>query len=336
MVTLNKRERLEKVLFTVVFVGLLYIAIICLSAIGILDSYYLQILSLVAINIMLVVSLNLVNGFTGQLSIGHAGFLAIGGYSSAYLTARLGVPFLPAIFIGALLAAVMGVLMGLPTLRLRGDYLAIATLGMGEVIRVVINNIDAIGGARGFTGIPKYTTFSIAFFFAVATVIVIRNLVYSDHGRALIAIREDEIAADAMGINVTFYKVAAFTVAAFFAGLAGGLFAHYMQYMSPQPSQIGFLRSIEILIMVVLGGLGSITGSILAAIFLTVLPEVLRFLANYRMIIYPLVLLLIMLYRPEGLMGNKEWGLETVKSIFRRSKGGSQHLEEGVEKHGNS
>lgn len=334
MVTLSKRERLEKVLFAVVLVGVIYGAIMILNAVGIVGSYYLQILSLVAINIVLVVSLNLVNGFTGQLSLGHAGFLAIGAYSSAYLTARMDVPFLPAIFGGALLAAVMGVVMGLPTLRLRGDYLAIATLGMCEVIRVMINNIDAVGGARGFAGIPKYTDFSVAFFFAVLTIVVIRNLVYSDHGRALIAIREDEIAADAMGINVTFYKVAAFTISAFFAGLAGGLFAHYMQYMSPQQSQIGFLRSIEILIMVVLGGLGSITGSVLAAILLTVLPEVLRFFSEYRMIIYPLVLLLIMLYRPQGLMGNKEWGLDTVKSIFRRNK--FPRMKEGVEKNGAS
>src|SRR5690554_1209733 len=205
---------------------------------GVLLPYHAQILSLCCINVILVVSLNLINGFTGQFSIGHAGFFAIGAYLSAYLTVKLQVPFVPALICGGILAGITGLAVGLPALRLRGDYLAIATLGFGEIIRVIILNTNAVGGARGFSGIPKYTTFGLAYLTAIITVVAIRNFVSSDYGRACLAVREDEIAAASLGVNSTYFKVLAFSLGAFFAGTAGALFSHYLQYMAPTPSQI--------------------------------------------------------------------------------------------------
>src|SRR5690554_3318690 len=220
---------------------------------GVLLPYHVQILSLCCINVILVVSLNLINGFTGQFSIGHAGFFAIGAYLSAYLTVKLQVPFVPALICGGILAGITGLAVGLPALRLRGDYLAIATLGFGEIIRVIILNTQAVGGARGFSGIPNYTTFGNSYLLAILTVFVIRNFVNSDHGRACLAIREDEIAAESLGVHSTYFKTLAFSLGAFFAGNAGGLFSHYLQYMAPTSGQIGFMKSIDILIMLVLG-----------------------------------------------------------------------------------
>jgi branched-chain amino acid transport system permease protein len=285
------------------------------------NPYYFQVLMLIGINIVLAVSLNLVNGFTGQFSIGHAGFMAVGAYASAMFTLKLGQPlaaswhFLPApvaeglvllmaLVAGGLLAAVAGWIVGLPSLRLRGDYLAIVTLGFGEIIRVLILNIDAIGAARGLPGIPQYSTFFWVFGCAVLVIVVARRIATSTHGRALFAIRDDEVAAEALGVDTTGYKVLAFVIGSFFAGLAGGLFAHYNAYL--HPNSFTFLKSIEIIAMVVLGGLGSITGSILAAILLTVLPEALRSAQELRMVIYSLMIIVLMITRPGGLMGSRE------------------------------
>lgn len=283
---------------------------------NILLPYDLQILGLICINIMLAVSLNLINGFTGLFSIGHAGFFGIGAYLSAYLTVYNQIPFALALLLGGAFAAFIGICIGLPALRLRGDYLAIATLGFSEIIRVVILNIPTIGGARGFSGISRKTTFGIAYVLMIATIVIIKNFIESTHGRACIAIREDEIASESLGINSTYYKVTAFAVGAFFAGLAGGLFSHYMQYINP--ASIGFMKSVDILIMVVLGGLGSITGSVFAAIFLTLLPELLRSLAEYRMVVYPIILILTMLFRPSGLLGGKELSYAFIHSLFKK------------------
>ncbi|HBG02617.1 MAG TPA: branched-chain amino acid ABC transporter permease [Firmicutes bacterium] len=287
---------------------------------GTLLSYHLQILSLACINIILVMSLNLITGFTGQFSLGHAGFMAIGAYLSAALTVFYQIPFFVALILSGIAAALVGVIIGLPALRLRGDYLAIATLGFGEIIRVVILNIPAVGGPRGFTGIPRYTTFGLTYVLMIITILVLRNFIDSSHGRACISIREDETAAASLGINTTYYKVTAFALGAGFAGVAGGLFSHYMQYISPAPGQIGFLRSIDILIMVVLGGLGNITGSIISAIVLTLLPEFLRGFAEYRMVIYSVLLIVMMLFRPEGIMGKNELSLEALENLVGRVK----------------
>ncbi len=296
------------------------------------NPYHFQVLILVGINIVLAVSLNLVNGFTGQFSIGHAGFMAVGAYASAMFTFKFGVPLvaalgmlpspvaqgvalLLALVAGGLLAAVAGWLVGLPSLRLRGDYLAIVTLGFGEIIRVVILNVDAIGGARGLPGIPPYANFFWVFGAVVAVVVVARHLATSTHGRALFAIRDDEVAAEALGVDTTRYKVIAFVLGAFFAGVAGGLFAHFLSYLNP--SSFTFLKSIEVIAMVVLGGMGSITGSVVAAVVLTLLPEVLRPVKEYRMVIYSLMLIVLMITRPQGLMGTRELSLA---GLFRRPR----------------
>jgi len=313
----------RNIVLTAVLAGF-YLIVQLLAAKRVLLPYDLQIMGLICINIMLAVSLNLINGFTGQFSIGHAGFFGIGAYVSAYLTVVHHVPFLLALVIGAMSAAAFGIVIGLPTLRLEGDYLAIATLGFGEIIRVVILNIPSVGGARGFSGISRATTFGHTYLFMILTVVIIKNFIASYHGRACIAVREDELASEALGINTTYYKVSAFTIGAFFAGLAGGLFSHYMGYINPAANQIGFLKSIDILIMVVLGGLGSITGSVGAAIFLTLIPELLRGLAEYRMVVYPIILILVMLFRPSGLLGGKELSWETLANIYQRITGRKQ------------
>ena len=285
------------------------------------NPYYFQVLILVGINIVLAVSLNLVNGFTGQFSIGHAGFMAVGAYTSAMFSLKVGpallsslamlpspiaqgVVLLFALVAGGLLAAVAGYLVGLPSLRLRGDYLAIVTLGFGEIIRVLILNVDAIGGARGLPGIPQYSNFFWVFGVVVVVVVLARNLAHSTHGRALFAIRDDEVAAEALGVDTTRYKVIAFVLGAFFAGVAGGLFAHFLSYLNP--STFTFLKSIEVIAMVVLGGMGSISGSVMAAVVLTLMPELLRAVKDYRMVIYALMLIVLMITRPQGLMGTRE------------------------------
>jgi branched-chain amino acid transport system permease protein len=283
-----------------------------------LDMYYSNLLITIAINIILAVSLHLVIGITGQFSIGHAGFLAVGAYISAICTMHFDLPFPVALFIGAVVAALAGLVVGIPSLRLKGDYLAIATLGFAEIIRIIFLNTDYVGGAAGMQ-ITQMTTWTYAFFGVFITVIIIANFTKSRYGRACIAVREDEIAADAMGINTTYYKVVAFALGSFFAGLAGGLFSHNFYII--QPSQFGFLKSFDILIYVVLGGLGSLSGAIIAAILLTVVSMYLTEFPETRMIIYSLVLIIVMLYRPSGLMGTKE--ITDYFKLGKRSKGGN-------------
>ena len=285
----------------------------------IIGPYWQLNLVLIGINIILATSLNLINGFTGQFSIGHAGFMAVGAYLSAVLTVKMQLPFLVAIIGGALGAGLLGFVIGLPTLRLKGDYLAIATLGLGEIIRITILNIPYVGGASGFMGIPRYTNFIWVCALAVFTVYFIKNLINSSHGRACISIRENEIAAEAMGIDTTKYKVLAFTIGASFAGVAGALFSHY--FYIAHPASFTFMRSFDILTMVVLGGLGSISGSITAAILLTFVSAATASYPEFRMIIYSLVLIVLMIYRPQGLFGNKELSLK----MFSRAKGGAKH-----------
>ena len=273
---------------------------------------------LVCINIILAVSLNLINGFTGQFSIGHAGFMAVGAYVGAVLTVKLQLPFVIAILGGAAAAGFLGFVIGLPTLRLDGDYLAIATLGLGEIIRITILNIPYVGGASGFMGIPRYTNFTWVFFMTVFTVLFIRNFINSTHGRACISVRENQIAAEAMGVDTTKYKVMAFTIGAAFAGVAGALFAHY--FYIAHPASFTFMKSFDILTIVVLGGLGSISGSITSAILLTFVSAALAGYPEWRMIIYSLMLIILMLYRPQGLFGNKEISLK----LFGRLMGGNK------------
>jgi branched-chain amino acid transport system permease protein len=276
-------------------------------------AYYAGIAVDIAIAVILAVSLNLINGHTGQFSLGHAGFMAVGAYTAASLTlaaGRVGVPpaltpavFLLALLAGGLLAAAAGVAVGFPSFRLRGDYLAIVTLGFGEIIRVVFQNLDAVGAAAGLKDIPKLTTFFGAWGLAAVTVYVVACLVNSTYGRGFLAVHDDEIAAGAMGVNPVRYKLTAFAVGAFFAGVAGGLFAHHKQFLSP--TGFDFMKSIDIVVMVILGGMGRTAGVVAAAVLLTVLPEVLRGFADYRMILYSLLIIVLMITRPQGLFA---WG----------------------------
>jgi branched-chain amino acid transport system permease protein len=281
-----------------------------------MDAYYLRILVLVGINIILAVSLNLINGITGQFSLGHAGFMAIGAYSTGTLMhwwqptgAMVPVAIVSLLIVGGILASIAGLIVGIPALRLRGDYLAIATLGFGEIIYTLIINTETIGaldigGASGLHGIPIVANFFWTYAAAVVCMVCVWRLAYSTKGMAFRAVREDEIAAAAMGIDTTYYKASAFVIGAFFAGVAGGLFATYNGNLDP--ASFRFMKSIEIVVMVVLGGQGSITGSVLAAGVLTFLPEQLRFLSEWRMIFYSLLLILMMLLRPTGLLGSRE------------------------------
>jgi branched-chain amino acid transport system permease protein len=275
------------------------------------DPYFLDVAMTCGINITLAVSLNLINGYTGQFSLGHAGFMAIGAYSAAMLTTTVGPALLPALggqgwllfalalAAGGLSAALAGLVVGVPSLRLRGDYLAIVTLGFGEIIRVVLQNIDAVGGPRGLIGIPDYANLFWAYGLAAVTVYCVWALVNSTYGRGFVAVADDEVAAEAMGINTTRYKITAFLVGAFFAGLAGGVYAHFKQYIAPQG--FGFDKSIEIVVMVILGGMGRMVGVIIAAVLLTVLTETLRQFGDFRMILYSLLIIVLMIARPQGL-----------------------------------
>ncbi|MGC3989610.1 MAG: branched-chain amino acid ABC transporter permease [Chthoniobacteraceae bacterium] len=314
------------------------------------NPYLYNIVVLVGVNIIAAVSLNLVNGYTGQFSLGHAGFMAVGAYASASVTnfagdkilALLGgehlysemILFLFALVMGGLAASLVGLLVGIPSLRLKGDYLAIVTLGFGEIIRVIIQNMEAVGAARGLSVDHQYTNLLWTYGLAAMTIYVIVCLVRSTYGLGFLSVRDDEIAAESMGINTTKFKVIAFVIGAFFAGIAGGLYAHYIQFISP--SGFDFMMSVSFVVMVILGGMGNTPGVVVAAILLTLLPEGLRAFANSslldslihlgfhgwlsptafaataaktkalfsnRMIFYSLILILMMLTLPQGLFG---------------------------------
>jgi len=297
----------KKNLYILGAILLTFVIVQLLIEIGIINQFYEVTLATICINIILAVSLNLITGFTGQFSLGHAGFMSIGAYVCALTTMHLNstVGFLLGILAGGTLAALVGILIGIPTLRLKGDYLAIATLGMAEIIRVIFLNMEITNGAAGLQGIPRYTSWVWLCFFTVAAILLINNFIKSSHGRACISIREDEIAAESMGINTTKYKVMAFAIGAFFAGVAGALYASYFYFL--KPDIFSFLKSIDILVIVVLGGMGSLTGSVIAAVVLAVLTTFLQSFTEVRMILYAALLVVIMVFRPKGIMGTKEW-----------------------------
>jgi len=353
----------KRFLIALAIIAVLYALNLAMSKQGLfgfgVPLYQVDLWKMAGINVILAVSLNLINGFTGQFSIGHVGFMAVGAYSSTFMTvyytqglerwlagllgadAAAAIVFLIVILIGALAASIAGLIVGIPSLRLRGDYLAIATLGFAEIIRILLVNTNRVGAATGFRGcvdslngttctdpsmgrltIPAYTSFFWIGFLAVITVVVIYNIVNSDAGRALVSIREDELAAQAMGVNTTRYKVTSFVISSAFAGVAGALYGHWRL---PHPNDFTFVRSFEIIIMIVLGGMGSITGSILGALVITFLPEVLRQLPggvyNYRLVIYAMLLIIIMLTRPQGVLGTREFGFSWLKRAQRRPVG---------------
>ncbi|MDO8541995.1 MAG: branched-chain amino acid ABC transporter permease [Opitutaceae bacterium] len=279
-----------------------------------IDPYHLDVLTGIGINVILAVSLNLVNGYTGQFSLGHAGFMSVGAYAAAAVSMaaaprwfgesggtawQQGTLFLGALIAGGLSAALAGLVVGVPSLRLRGDYLALVTLGFGEIIRVIFQNLEFVGGALGLNGIPGLTTIFWVLAFVALTIFVVTCLVHSTYGRGFLATHDDEIASESVGLNTTRYKIVAFVIGAFFAGIAGGLYGHFK--LTITPTGFDFTKSIEIVVMVILGGMGNTLGVILAAILLTLLPELLRPVAEYRMIIYSLLLIVLMLVRPQGL-----------------------------------
>lgn len=300
-----------------------------------LNRYYLTILVRILVAVLAATSLQLVNGFTGQFSIGHAGFMAVGAYVSAAFSVYLGAGWLAGLeaalptglarlayfplplLAGGLAASLAGLVVGVPSLRLRGDYLAIATLGFGEIIRIAILNVDAVGGARGFSlsapaGVDlRYEGIGVIGAVVALSVFVMARLVYSAGGLAFRAVREDETAAEAMGIPTTRVKVEAFVVASFFAGVAGALFAHAEGYV--HTNSFSFVRSFELVAFVVLGGLGSLTGAALAAAVLTAAPELLRGLGEWRMILYSLLIIVTMILRPQGLLGSRELSLRWLR-----------------------
>jgi branched-chain amino acid transport system permease protein len=299
-----------------------------LTALEIIDLYTARIIAIGGINAIMAISVNVIVGITGQLSLGQAGFLAIGAYSCIYFTLDLGLPLPVAAVMAVLLTTIIGFLIGFPVLKLTGDYLAIVTLGFGEIIRVVFINLKSITGGpngRQFTTIFALNN-SVALLTVMSVLVLIvallQNFLRSSYGRAIMACREDEIAANSSGINIFRYKMLGFVIAAFIAGIGGVLFAMVNGFIRPDAAQ--FLRSVDYLIFVVLGGMGSMTGSIIAAFVLTYLQEFLRFLQDYRLVIYPLILIFIMLFRPQGLLGMKE--LSFVKTfdyliaLLRRKK----------------
>jgi len=311
-----------------------------------------HIVNLCGIAIILAVSLNVINGLCGQFSLGHAGFMLVGAYVCLLFTTELPTTvfdpeiggylttkpllydmlgrelvhwrFLIGLMAGGLAAAVAGLIVGVPTLRLRGDYLAIATLGFGEIVRVIVTNADAVGGSRGITGLPHVTNTAWIFIFAAICIVLSINLQRSTYGRALIAIRENELAAEVMGVRVARMKVMAFAYGAFFAGIAGGLAVHLTRNINPEI--FGFMKSVEIVVMLVLGGLGSLTGAIVGAIVLTVLPESLRGVEaeieqpGLRWMVYALILILLMIFRPQGIFGQRELSLRLLRSIIPGGK----------------
>lgn len=278
---------------------------------SLINPYYLQVLTLLGIYIIAALGLNLITGVTGQFSFGHAAFLAIGAYGAAILSVKYQVPFYGALLAGGLLAAVFGVIIGFPALRLTGDYLGIVTLGFAEIIRVVFLNLEITGGALGLSGITRESNVVLVYILVLITIYVMYSLQSSRFGRALIAVRDNEIAAEAMGINISAYKIKAFAIGCFFAGIAGGLYAHLLQYLNP--SDFGFSKSFELLCFVVLGGLGSIPGVLLGTTILTLAPELLRSLSDYRMLIYGALMVIMMVFRPRGLMG----GINLHRLIFK-------------------
>ncbi|MDI3280384.1 MAG: branched-chain amino acid ABC transporter permease, partial [Bacillota bacterium] len=270
----------------------------------------------IGINIILVAGLNLVNGYLGEFAIGHAGFMAVGAYLSSVVTVLFHQPYALALIVGSLGAALVGFLVGIPSFRTFGDYLAIITLGFNMIIVNVIQNINLIGGPRGFGGMPKETNLLVVGCLTILVLAVLRHLIYSNYGRIWIAIRENDLAAELMGVDIVRYKLLAFTIAAGLAGLAGGLSAHLIQYI--HPSTFTYIKTTDVLVMLYLGGMGSLSGSILGATVLTVLLELLRPLGVWRMVLSPLILVAIMLSRPHGIMGHREFAFLAPREEVRQ------------------
>ncbi|WP_316606637.1 branched-chain amino acid ABC transporter permease [Streptococcus pluranimalium] len=306
------------------WLGLIVVAFLVLNILvsaGVLGLYHVQILMGIGISIIMAMGTNLVLGFSGQFSLGQAGFMAIGAYATAIMTQinPTYAGFYLSMLVGAIVAGLIAVIVGFPTLRLKGDYLAIATLGVAEIIRIaIVNGGELTNGAAGLTGILPYTSWQVVFIFVVVIAALLMNYLRSATGRQVISVREDEIAAESMGVNTTKVKVITFAIAAMTAAIAGSLYVGYIGTIAPKDFTI--MRSIDYLIIAVLGGLGSMTGTIVAAIVLGILNMYLQNVADLRMIIYSLALILVMVFRPGGLLGTKEL---LLSKFFQKNKGGN-------------
>ncbi|RBP69000.1 amino acid/amide ABC transporter membrane protein 2 (HAAT family) [Alkalibaculum bacchi] len=329
----NKKSNM----INLIAVILVFVLLNILTTTGIVSRYFAGILVTCFINIVMASSLNLTVGYLGQLALGHAGFMAVGAYASALFSIAINEMGMPAtiqlvlsLIVAGIITAIIGYLIGLPALRLKGDYLAIITLGFGEIIRVAINNLKFTGGAQGLTGIPKIVNSNNSYWVTIVVLVVLYTLTRSRHGRAMKSIMEDEIAAEAVGIDTIKFKALGFTISAFFAGVGGGLYAQYTAFLDP--STFGFMKSVEILTIVILGGMGSLTGTVVASFILTLLPELLRDFAEYRMLLYSAVLIIMMIFRPQGILGTKEFSLTgalRIPAAIREKKKAQNDAEGG-------
>jgi branched-chain amino acid transport system permease protein len=282
-----------------------------------MDWFYIKgILILSGINLLAVLGLSLLTGFTGLFSFGHAGFMAIGAYITAMMTVKFHMPFIPSLLIGGAGAAFASIFIGRLTLNLKGDYFCIATLGFGEAIRLILDNVQYFGGARGWPGIPLYTSLTNVIILDIIGIIILANLINSRHGRNMKAIREEEMASQIIGINVFRYKMISLVISAAFAGVAGGMLGHYLGFLQPKMFQL--IKSTELTIIVIFGGLGSISGSVIGALVLTSLPELLRSFAKWRLVVYGAAVVFIMISRPQGLMGGYEISFRNAKRLISR------------------
>ncbi len=324
---LGLKKSTQDLLITIGGLLAIFITLYGLILIGVLNDYHKGVLIFIGINIIAASSLNLATGFLGQLALGHAGFMAIGAYSAAifakWAVINLGFPDMVIMTLSLLLAgaisAAFGILIGIPALRLRGDYLGIVTLGFGEIIRISIFNLKFTGGARALKGIPGYTDFIQIFCLVIIVLAALYLLIRSRHGRAILAIREDEIAAEAVGIPTTFYKIFGFSTSAFFAGIAGGVLAFTLRIIDPK--KFTFMFSVEIFVIVVLGGMGSLTGTVIAAVVLGILNEFLHYIDKFRLVVYSLLLIGMMIFRPSGLFGTKEFSFAGfVRKMIAKNK----------------
>jgi branched-chain amino acid transport system permease protein len=327
---INKNERIfnsglvktiyTRYIITTVVLALIYVFLMFLVNQGIIGDYLLRLMKQIGIFLIAALGLNLILGFTGQFTMGHAAFMSIGAYGSAIMTKNFNMPFPIALLVGIILSGILAALIGYPILRLKGDYLAICTLGFGEIVKVVIQNIDYVGGARGISGIPGKTSFLIVFICAALCYAILKNLIHSSKGRAIMSVREDEIAAEAMGINSTKYKMTAFIIGSSMAGLAGGLYAHFNSFIDP--ASFNFAKSIELITYVVLGGMGSLSGTVIGTSILIYLPEALRGLSDvfktYRILIYAVLLVVMMIFRPQGILGTREISVANIVKFFKK------------------
>lgn len=314
--------KMKKKLMILISVVAVFAVVQGLIMVGAIDNYSKRVLVSIGINIIIALSLNLIVGITGQLSMGHAAFMSIGAYASAVFSVALHTNLIISLLMGSIVAGIIAAIIGYPILRLKGGYFSMCTLGFGEIVKVLLQNMDSVGGARGYTGIPAKVDFPFVFFSVVVVFLIVRNVVNSSYGRALRSVKDNEIATEAMGNKAQNYKMLGFILGSMLVAYAGGLYAHYITYI--EPSMFNYSKSTEFLTYIVLGGIGSNSGSILGATILTLIPEVLRNISSelneLRMFIYGVVIIIMMIFRPQGILGTSEITVAGIKRTFVKLK----------------